>query len=364
MSKNKSGKHISKKIANEILTLYKQIPKIQESGFIHFEEIQLLVDNIAEDRISDFTASIIKSFLIDFTIENCEKHKIPIEKIDINCFSIKDNKIVSETSYLPINPNTKKPILLVPKRWIRKTNYINFHNYCTEYYSPQISKGDEKPERIKVLTYNRNNYDMVQTYVKIRERQKEDCKNDLLFRQIPVLSVKRKLETILKLPSGKTGNADKEYEKNISALLASLLYPDLDFAQEQCRTISGVLIRDLIFYNTCSDSFLNDLYRSYDCRQIVIELKNVLEVDNDHVDQLNRYLNESFGKFGILFARNNPPKKVLKNTIDLWSGQRKCIIILTDEDLKLMCQVFESKNRTPLEVIKRKYIEFTRALPS
>jgi hypothetical protein len=364
LSKTRTGKKFSEKTGNEILSLYKNIPQIQKEGFTHFEVIQLLVDNIAEDRISDISASIIKSFMIDYTIENCEKYNIPIEKTEIQCFDIKKFIFQNESVFLPINPNTKQPVIFVPKRWLRKTNYINLNNYCNDYYIPQIQKTTENYERIKILMYNRNNYDVVQQYINIRERQKEDCKNDPLFKQIPVLSVKRKLDTIVKLPTGKTENADKKYEDNLCVLLASLMYPYLDFAQEQSRTISGTSIRDLIFYNNCSDKFLEEIYRTYDCHQIVFELKNVKEINTDHIDQINRYLMDTFGRFGIIFTRNNAPRNVLKNTVDLWSAHKKCIIILTDNDLKMMCTVYESKNRTPIEVIKSKYIEFTRMLPS
>jgi hypothetical protein len=334
------------------------------SGLLHFEEIQLFIDNIAEDRISDLTANFIKSFLIDYTIDQCEKHGIPIEKTHITYLDNKTNCFTSDNVYLPINPISKTAILLVPKRWIRHTTFINYENYCKEYYSPKLLKSGEKPDRVKVLNFNRHNYDLVQTYIRIRERQQSDCKNDPLFKQIPILSAKRKLDTILKLPTGKTDNADIEYENNLCPLLASMLYPHLDFAQEQSRTISGVSIRDLIFYNNCSDPFLKDLYLNYDCRQIVFELKNVKELNNDHIDQVNRYLKDTFGRFGVIFTRNEPPKKVIKNTIDLWAGQRKCILILTDADLKLMCQVFESKNRKPIEVLNKKFVEFNRLLPS
>lgn len=363
-SKHKTGKRIGQKSASEILSLYKDMPQISKSGFIHFEEIQLFVDNIAEDRISDITANFIKSHLIDFTIDQCEKHEVPIEQVEIDCFDNKDNKFKKENTYLPINPNTKSPILFVPKRWLRHTPYINYDNYCKEYYTQKILKDGVKPERVKVLNFNRHNYDLVRTYVKTRERQQADCQNDPLFKQIPILSAKRKLDTILKLPTGKTDNADRDYETNLCPLLASLLYPHLDFAQEQSRTESGVSIRDLIFYNNCSENFLEEIYKTYQCKQMVFELKNVKEVNNDHVDQVNRYLKDTFGKFAIIFTRNAAPNKVIKNTVDLWSGQRKCILILTDDDLKLMCQVYESKNRTPIEVIKMKYIEFTRRLPS
>ena len=131
----------------------------------------------------------------------------------------------------------------------------------------------------------------------------------------------------------------------------------------QSRTDSGVLIRDLIFYSNISNQFLKEIYDKYSCRQIVIEMKNVAKVDGEHVNQLNRYLNDTFGNFGIILTRNAPEKSVFKNTIDLWSGQRKCILILCDDDLEMMCQLFESRQRIPLDVIKKKYVEFTRLCP-
>ena len=141
------------------------------------------------------------------------------------------------------------------------------------------------------------------------------------------------------------------------------LYPHLDFAQDQSRIESGTQIRDLIFYNNRSFDFLKDIYDQYEARQIVVELKNVESVQRDHINQLNRYMTDQFGRFGIIFTRNPAPINILKNTIDLWSGQRRCIIVLDDSDLGLMCQVFENKQRNPIEVIKKKYIEFTRKCP-
>ena len=143
-----------------------------------------------------------------------------------------------------------------------------------------------------------------------------------------------------------------------------MLYPHLDFADTQSRTDSGVLIRDLIFYNSRSMDFLEDIHKEYGTRQIVMELKNVRSVEREHINQLNRYIKDQFGLFGILVTRNRLSRAMFKNTIDLWSGQRRCIIALTDEDIALMVSVFESKQRLPLEVIKKKYVEFVRACPS
>ena len=155
-----------------------------------------------------------------------------------------------------------------------------------------------------------------------------------------------------------------QYEELSASLLASLFYPHLDFAQTQSRTESGRHIRDLIFYNNRDIDFLDEIFTEYNNRQLVIEMKNVKEISRDHINQLNRYMQNNIGNFGVFLTRNPLSKAMYENTVNLWSSQRKCIIAITDEDLKLMVEVYESKQRTPIEVLKKKYIEFRRSCPS
>ncbi len=364
-SESKKGQRIGDKLAHQILSIFKDIPQVHKNGLNHIEEIQLLIEGFSKDRISDIACNLIKSFLIDYTIQQCEKYGIPMESTEIHFFDTKKSKIVREDLKLPVNPTSNDPILLIPKRWLRFIPWLSFDDYFTEHLliSAKIEAG-KKISRIEILEYNRKNYDQVIAYVEKKQRIQEDCKNDPLFTQIPVLSSRRKLKSILSLPTGKTDNADKDYENILCPLLVSILYPDLDFASTQSRTASGVLIRDLIFYNNTTHPFLQSVFSNYGSNQIVFELKNVLEVSAEHVNQLNRYLKDDFGHFGILFTRNKPPASVFKNTLDLWSGQRRCILILDDSDLELMCQTYEDKQRMPIDVINKKYVEFIRACPS
>lgn len=364
-SKTRKGKKIGEKTADEILSIFNTIPQINKQGFQHFEEIQLLVDNVSKDRISDISCSLIKSFLVDFTIDQCQRLNIPSEKCTIPIYDYKTFLFKSEETYLPVNHENEQPLIFTPKRWLKFVPWINYDDYFQNYYIKDIGKTfDGKLNRVQILNFNRNNYDLLQSYITLKEKNNKVLTNDPLFTQIPVLSAKRKIKTILTLPTGKTNNADKEYEDLMVQTMASLLYPHLDFAKDQSRTESGTQIRDLIFYNNRSYDFLKDIYDSYESRQLVIELKNVKELEREHINQLNRYLAESFGRFGIIFTRNKVPKNIFQNTIDLWSGQRRCILVLDDGDLKLMGEVYESKQRLPIEVIKRKYIEFTRSCPA
>lgn len=367
VSATRTGKRIGERQAREILMLFSEIPEYNTRGFTHFEEIQFFIEGISKDRISDITCSFMKSFLIDYTIDQCEKLGIPTFDCSIsNVYDLGSYSFKEETALkLPKSSISGRPILLIPKRWLRFSPWIDFDDYFKTYCPlDEIVNPGAKPERVKVLSFNRANYGVVENYVREKERAASDCINDPLFRQIPVLSAKRKIGEIKKLPSGKAGNADKCYEDAVCQLMASLMYPHLDFAQEQSRTESGALIRDLIFYNNRSHNFLAEIYADYGSRQIVMEMKNVAEVERDHINQLNRYLADELGKFGVLITRNEPPKARKKNLIDLWSGQRKCIITITDADLIQMVELFESKQRQPIDVLKKKYIEFRRECPS
>jgi hypothetical protein len=246
-------------------------------------------------------------------------------------------------------------------RWA-SINYDDyFANHCPQ---DEISHSPVELTHVEVLNFNRDHYDVIEEYVKEKERTFESCKNDPLFSQIPILSAKRKLAQIRKLPTGKDGGADMAYETAIGELFPSLFYPKLDFAAVQSRTDTGVVIRDLIFYNNRSDPFTNEIFDDYGSRQIVFEMKNVREVSRDHVAQLNRYMTDDLGKFGVLITRKPLTKARMQSTVDLWSGQRRCIIALTDDDLSQMVELFESNQRQPIDVLKKKYVEYRRMCPS
>jgi hypothetical protein len=367
MSRKRVGTRISSAKAEEILSLFDVIPFYRQNGFTHFEEIQLYVKDISKDRVSDICCSFIKSFLIDYTMQECADLGIPVQETVLDSlYDYPTNSFRSNVAVkLPVNPDSGSAILFVPKRWLRFSPWISLEDYFKDYCpKDKVFEPDEAQEAVKLLRFNRDNYGMVRDYVAYKERTQADCFNDPLFRQIPIVSARRKLNAILKLATGKAENADRKYEDYVAQLLCSLLYPHVDFAAEQSRTISGTQIRDLIFYNNAKIDFLREVREDYGSRQLVFELKNVQSIERDHINQLNRYLDSGLGKFGVLMTRNQLPRAMYRNLIDLWAGQRRCIVSLTDDDLRLMVNVFESKQREPIEVLKKKYLEFRRDCPA
>lgn len=363
-SATRSGKRIGGAIADNILGLFRYVPKYVQDGIDHLEETQLLVDGISRDRISDFTCNFIKSFLMDFTIEESERVGIPLTDVTIPAvYDPRTHSLKDEATKLPVHPKTGKPLLLVPKRWLRHAPWISYDDYFKAYVPKDDRFNEVTWDRVTLLAYNRKNYGAVESYVRLKERTAADCENDPLFKQIPVVSARRKLVEIQKLSSGKTDNADRKYEDAVTSLLASMFYPNLDFAETQARVDSGAQIRDLIFYNNRDEEFLKDIERQFGSRQLVMELKNVKAIEREHVNQLHRYLGNEFGQFGVLVTRNRLPRAIRQNTIDLWSGKRTAIVPITDEDLILMVDLFEQKRRAPLDVLKRSYLTFMKECP-
>lgn len=52
-ARNRHGKRIGDELAQEILSLFKTVPQIERGGLPHLEVVQLLVDQVGRDRISD-----------------------------------------------------------------------------------------------------------------------------------------------------------------------------------------------------------------------------------------------------------------------------------------------------------------------
>jgi hypothetical protein len=141
-SRTRKGKPIGDRTADSILFLFKDVPQYEQRGFIHFEEIQFFVDHIAKDRISDFACSLLKSFLIDYTIDQSKKLGIPLGKTSVPVYDYKTNQIVDEQVDLPTNPENGSAITFVPKRWLRFNPWLDFD----EYYSDYIPKERIRPD--------------------------------------------------------------------------------------------------------------------------------------------------------------------------------------------------------------------------
>jgi hypothetical protein len=87
----------------------------------HFEELTLFEEGVGPDRISDIVCNVLKSSFITYTQEVAERHGVETEKIGVRhaSWDRKTQMWRDEQETLPLNPWTKRAVLLVPSRFLR-----------------------------------------------------------------------------------------------------------------------------------------------------------------------------------------------------------------------------------------------------
>jgi hypothetical protein len=362
----KAGTAFGPKLVESALDVLGAIPQVAAAGLSHIEVLGLVVPLVAEDRLSDLAASVLKRFFIDYTRKHASNLGVPMRRFALdNVWNWERNIWKPELTELPYNPIDESPMLLAPLELLRHLPWINYEDYYRSAYSRVVlppTRANRRQPKTAVLDYNRRNFVSVERYIEQKEREAPACQPDPLFQPLGLPTLRKKVADLRKLPTGREEGADRKFEDLAYDLLASLLYPELEFADSQVRTVSGAHVRDIIFYNDGKNAFLEDLRERFGARQLVFELKNVASLTGEHVNQLYRYLDAEFGNIGCLVTRRPLPRAVKQNVVDLHSSKRCVVITLDETDLELMVNLLDS-GRRPIDALKKKYVEFTRWLP-
>jgi hypothetical protein len=141
-----SGRKLAAQLANGLL-------KAVRAGIVelkHFEEVQIFEEGIGADRISDATATLIRNRLAQYTAVVCARHEIPtyLLQTDRGIFNPQQGRWLNRTFHLPKNPINGKPVMLVPRRYLRRLPTINpgnFWDYCYDNHNDTLRQryGDD-----------------------------------------------------------------------------------------------------------------------------------------------------------------------------------------------------------------------------
>lgn len=134
-SSNKvKGNSISKKLKPKLIKAIKENKAVKSGILSHFADVELFIEDISSDRISDITTKIIKGSLIKFTQEQCNKLSIPMEEfVQNDIFNSTNLKWEKEKVKLP--SYLGKPIIFVPKNIIRLEFSANSNLSCFYRYA-------------------------------------------------------------------------------------------------------------------------------------------------------------------------------------------------------------------------------------
>jgi hypothetical protein len=131
-----SGRKLATQLAGGLL-------KAVRAGVVqltHFEEIQIFEAGVGADRISDATATLIRSRLAQYTATICERHAVALHPLqtDRGMFDATAGRWANRVFPLPRNPINGKPVMLVPRRYLRHLPTVNpddFWDYCYDNHN-------------------------------------------------------------------------------------------------------------------------------------------------------------------------------------------------------------------------------------
>ena len=134
-------------------------------------DTSIMLDKVADDKVSDLTANIILKELIEFTQSICRKRNISMQEVNFNKYiwdSSKNEWVYVKKIVLPYyeEDNTKIGIILIPKEYVRSSLAYSLRRFYNEvmmpFYEKQainnpsyglvkiLSRGEIKPSRTKI----------------------------------------------------------------------------------------------------------------------------------------------------------------------------------------------------------------------
>jgi len=377
---SKRGSGIGTYLTDLIIETLAGSPGLKERGVRHVEEMQLLSAGVGADRVSDITANVLKSFLVEYTQRQCALWDIPVRSgIPLEHIYESESQSWSDAYLdLPVNPNDGSPILLVPRRLVRALPWINYDDFLrTEFKtylkarrtlsagspSSRIRTGlSEEIEQAKpgVVTVTRQDITIVERYVQSRERDAANARP--AFDYIDEDSCREAESLKAKLTAIQAGQSDAAaFQQLVLEILNYLFNPELIDGQPEVRTVDGTERRDIIFTNDSDESFWAFIRNEHSGIVVTFDAKNKNVLELSDVNQMATYLGDRLGTFGVIVTRGRPTESVQRKMFAVWNDNRKVILALSDQDVRDLLDL-RCRNGSPTKWMQRHYRAFRTAV--
>lgn len=354
-----------------VLETLEASPELVARGIRHVEEMQLVSLGIGPDRVSDIAANALKQFLIAYTQEQAETWGIPIEKaVPVHhVFDYGTWEWLDDYYDLPVNPfgDPPLPVLLVPRRIVRRLPWINFADYQRREFGAFLraravrrtaasGRPGRRQSKGEIVAVTRREVERIDHYVDLKEKQQVKAQPiKLVVASRELCAETDALANELRALAPGKKNAE-DYQNLIFRIMNVVFSPELIEGRPQVRTVNNTEIRDLIYSNDSDKPFWDFIRNEHGSLSVVFELKNTKNLTGGDFDQLAGYLGDALGYFGILISRDPWTDRRLLNAI-AWYNKgvpHRVIIGLSDEDVIRMLQMRCSDN-DPTRVIRQAY---------
>jgi len=366
-SGNPSGRGVagyqSQKILESIIK-----SKAAKTGIVDdLEDTAIFIENVDKDKVSDMTTNIIKKHLIEYTIQQCDLLKIPLENDVPTGFYWDSNSQKWDEDFARRLVINQKPILLVPKMAVSfYQNYVSkkyYQHYVLNYLQDEnLTNGTSLVRTRKLKDGSTHKFvtkkdvmekqapyskEFLREFTLSHPKIFSNFRSDTSIKTKPITN--KELENIdiktlanyliTQLESIKPGKEDAyKYHDLMIGILEFIFYPNLTNPRKEKEMNDGRKKIDITFDNAATEGFFFRVHNIHNIPSgyIFCECKNYFDDPvNPEIDQLSGRFSVNSSMVGLLICRTiNDEETFIKRSQDLYKQKRELIIPITDKNIK------------------------------
>jgi hypothetical protein len=350
------------------------------------EELELHVEGIGPDKISDLVGNIILGELALYTEEICQEYGIPTNHIAISGFWNSDHR-VWDGGYFNLPSRDTHAYILVPKRFVRRPHdLLNHQEFYRKYVLnvlqnellgaddslvETLKSGERRVTKTAISQDSRFKISKVFISKFIQEQPEvmQEYRNDLMgrFRPVdPAVPSEKSYEddpvivdALKELDAIEPGRQDANRYHDVIFTLVQFIYDwALEEFEKEYKMDNGRSRIDIISSNFASGGLFRDFIDQYHARTIPMECKNYqTELGNEEFNQIMERLGPHTSQLGIVFCRNisNLPD-TLGHLTDRWLRHHSMIVVFDDNLVKRLTLLRLDRNVDGIQSMLRRLI--------
>ena len=345
------------------------------------QELELHIQGIGSDKISDLTANIILEHLAHFTEQISDEYGVATLPATVNGYwNPTRNEWDGGHFNLPVFGTDA--YILVPKRFVRKERDLMNHREYYEKYALTILERellDANNSLVHTLKDGRQRVtkkdmradprfklskELVTKIITEYPESIEDYRSDLNKSYKPVdpalwsgkahiddPTVERLLDELPDIPTGRGKDASSHYHDTVFALIEFVFDWALENFEKEYHMDEGRSRIDMIADNYASGGLFREWREELNARSIPMECKNyATDLGNNEFNQLMERLGTTTSRIGMLFCRSiTDAGAMLRHQSDRWLRHQVKILLVDDTLLQELVRYRLLRNFAPIE---------------
>lgn len=336
----------------------------------NIQELELHIDHIGPDKVSDLVANIIKGLLGSWTEQVCSELSIATRPVATGPYWSEERSAwISGEFHLPVHLTDDGPhaYILVPKRFIRRERDLMNHYYFYRRFVLDIlqqellSANDSLVQTLKSgrrrVTKNSIQKDdrfkprksFISQFIREHPAAIEQYRREMETKFAPVdpavfseksaiedPKIRELLDRLDQIEPGRAGASD--YHGCVFELLKfvfdyALVNWDIEYKMDL-----GLGRIDIMCDNRSNNGVFSETREILSAMSVPIECKNYSgDLSNEEFNQIEQRLGESTSRLGMIYCRSVQDRRSLANQVGVrWLRHKNCILVFDDRDVKTL----------------------------